>query len=110
MEYPKDINVPIWPDEVSIAVMPREQDADTTVRVEISMAHLRILSEDLGTFKYALDSATRGFRVVRSDVLEDVLEPAARFVGPGYLRHDRMRRPISSFEMVRRASESARPR
>ena len=29
---------------------------------------------------------------------------------PGYLGHDRMRRPISSFEMVRLASESARPR
>jgi len=48
--------------------------------------------------------------IVGGDVLEDILEPAKCFVCPGYLRHDRMRRPISSFEMVRRASESARPR
>ena len=69
-----------------------------------------VLREDLGALKYALDGLSSSFGIVRSDVLEDILEPAASFVSPGYLRHDRMRRPISSFEMVRRASESARPR
>jgi hypothetical protein len=29
---------------------------------------------------------------------------------PAYFRHERMRRPISSFDIVRPASESAKPR
>lgn len=43
------------------------------------------------------------------NVRDDVLEPLSSFVGPRYC-HERMRRAISSFEMVRFASESASPR
>jgi hypothetical protein len=37
-------------------------------------------------------------------------EPALRFCCPDYLRQDSIRRPISSFETVLPASESAMPR
>ena len=40
----------------------------------------------------------------------DVVKPALRFSGSRYFRHERMRRPIPSFEIVRFASESASPR
>ncbi len=52
----------------------------------------------------------RGLWIVRSDVLEDVLKPALGLERPGYFCHERMRRPMSSFDIVRLASESARPR
>jgi len=74
------------------------------------MAQLGILCQGLCPLEYALNRSTCRIGIVGGDVLEDVLEPAECFVCPGYLRHDRMRRAISSFEMVRRASESARPR
>ena len=74
------------------------------------MAKLGILCDGLSPLEYALNRPACRIRIVGRDVLEDVLEPAKRFACPDYLRHDRMRRPISSFEMVRRASESARPR
>ena len=52
----------------------------------------------------------RSKQIVDGDVLEDVFEPTLGFFGPRYCCHARMRRPISSFEMVRFASESASPR
>lgn len=58
----------------------------------------------------ALDGTRGGVGIFGCDILEDVFEPALSFRGPGYLRHDRMRRAISSFEITRFASESANPR
>src|SRR6266850_2497046 len=78
--------------------------------MEIPVAHLRILSENLGALVNPLNGSRGCAWVVRGDVLEDVFEPSESLLSPGYLGHDRMRRPISSFEMVRFASESARPR
>ena len=74
------------------------------------MAQLGILRQGLSPLEYALNRSTCRIGIFGSNVLEYVFEPAKCFVCPGYLCHDRMRRPISSFEMVRRASESARPR
>src|SRR5258706_5422468 len=69
-----------------------------------------MLSEDLGALVNPLNCTSGCAWIVRGDVLEDVFEPPESLVSPRYLGHDRMRRPISSFEMVRFASESARPR
>ena len=74
------------------------------------MAHLRKRNEVLRPLVDALDREGRGVRVIRGDVLENVFEPALGFRGPRYLCHERMRRAISSFEITRFASESARPR
>jgi hypothetical protein len=57
-----------------------------------------------------LDRTRCGFRIIRGNVFKDVGKPALCFVGPAYLCHDRMRRPISSLEMARFASESVSPR
>lgn len=74
------------------------------------MAHLRVLSQHLGALIIPLNGSLGCDRVVRRVVLEDVFDPPLSLIRPGYFGHDRMRRAISSFEMVRLASESARPR
>jgi len=58
----------------------------------------------------ALDRSCGGVGIIRGDVLEDVFEPALSLCGPRYCCHARMRRAMSSFEMVLFASESASPR
>ena len=57
-----------------------------------------------------LDCARGGLGIIRGNVFKDVGKPALGLVGPAYFCHDRMRRPISSFETARFASESVSPR
>lgn len=74
------------------------------------MAYFRKGGENLRVFVDSLDRPGRSGGVIRCDVLEDVLEPTLSLFGPRYFRHERMRRAISSFEIVRFAFESASPR
>lgn len=74
------------------------------------MAHLRKFPQQLGSIIDALNRPCRRLRIIGSDVLVNVFQPALCLECPGYCCHERMRRPISSFEMERFASESARPR
>lgn len=90
--------------------MPVKQHANVSRRDLVALAYLRELSENLHTFVDTLNGPDSSLRIIRSDVLEDVLDPLSRLVGPRYYCHDRMRRAISSFEIVRFASESASPR
>ena len=73
----------------------------------IALTHLWKVHECLGTVVDTLHRFTSSFRIVLRDVLENVLEPPKRFVGPVYLRHERMRCAICSLEMTLPASESA---
>ena len=74
------------------------------------MTDLREGCEHLRSLPNPLNCLSRGPRVICGDVLEDVPEPALSFLSPRYLCHERMRRPISSFETLRFAFESASPR
>lgn len=79
-------------------------------RRRVAVADLQKGGEVLRPPVYSLDSASRRVRIIRGDLLEDVLDPTLGLFGPPYLCHERMRRAMSSFEMVRFASESASPR
>ena len=67
-------------------------------------------NEHLSTFVDALNGLNGSLRIIRRNVLENVFEPALSLCGPRYCCHARMRRLISSFEIVRFASESESPR
>ncbi len=110
MEDAQDVDVSIVLHEVCDAVMPIEQNSDVSLRNKVSVPNFWVNGENLRPLINPLDSTRGGFRVVQGDVLEDILEPTLGFFGPRYCCHERMRRPISSFETVRCASESARPR
>ena len=110
VEDAKNIDVSVVLHEVGDSVMTVEQYANVSRRDLVAVADLWKLSENLRTFVNTLNRPIRGLRIIRGDVLEDVLEPLSSFVGPRYYCHERMRRAISSFEMVRFASESASPR
>ena len=74
------------------------------------MSDLGKSGEDLRPLVDFLNGAGGGVRIISSDVLEDIFEPTPSFIGPRYCCHERMRCAISSFEIVRLASESASPR
>jgi hypothetical protein len=58
----------------------------------------------------AFDCPRRSLTILGGDVFKYVAKPALSLFRPAYFCHEGMRRPISSFEMVRLASESAIPR
>ena len=74
------------------------------------MSDLRKSGEDLRSLVDFLNGASGGVWIIGSDILEDIFESAPSFIGPRYCCHERMRCAISSFEIVRFASESASPR
>lgn len=110
VENAQDVDVSIVLHEVCDAVMPIEQNSDVSLRNKVPVPNFWVTGENLRPLINPLDSTRGGFRVVQGDVLEDILEPTLGFFGPRYCCRERMRRPISSFETVRFASESARPR
>lgn len=110
MENAEDINVPVVLDQVGDSEMSVEEDSHMARRGRIAMAHLGKGNEVLRPLVDALDSATRGLRIIGGNVLEDVFEPALGFRRPPYLCHERIRRAMSSFEITRFASESDSPR
>ena len=110
MKHPENIYVPIILHDIGNPVVPVKENTDMAVRGKISLAHLREGDKVLRPVVDALDGARCGLWIIGGDVLEDVLEPTLGFRSPRYFCHERMRRPISSFEITRFASESARPR
>ena len=106
----KNIDISVVLHEVCDPVMSVEQDADVSRRELVAVPDLWKRSENLPPFVNTLNRPSCGLWIVRRDVLEDVFEPLLSFVSPRYDRYARMRRPISSFEIVRFASESAIPR
>src|SRR4051812_11488137 len=87
-----------------------EQDAYVPRRRGIAIAELRKSKEFLRPLIDCFHCASCGLRVILRNVLEYVFEPLFSLDGPSYFCHERIRRPMSSFEMTRPASESARPR
>ena len=110
VEDAKNIDVSVALQEVGDSVMSVEQYANVSRRDLVAVADLRKLGENLRTIVNTLNRLSCSLRIIRGDVLEDLFEPLSSFVGPRYDCHERMRRPISSFEIVRFASESAIPR
>lgn len=110
MKDTKNVNVPVFLHQVGDAVMPVEQDADVARSCRVPGTELRKSPQILGSIVDAFDRSGSGLWIVSRDVLKNVVKPALSFFGPPYLCHDRMRRPISSFEIVRLASESEIPR
>ena len=110
VEDTKNIDASVVLHEVGDSVMPVEQYANVSWRDLVAVADLRKLGENLCTFVNTLNRLNCSLRIIRGDVLEDVFEPLLSFVSLRYDCHERMRRPISSFEIVRFASESAIPR
>ncbi len=110
MEDTQDIDVSIILDHVGDTVVAVEKNAHMAARCPVAMAHLGKGRRRLSPLIYAVDRLGSRVRIIRGNILEDVLELTLDFCGPSYLCHERMRRAISSFEMTRPASESASPR
>ena len=110
MEDTENINVSIVLDEVGNPEMPVVKNANVARGCQIAVPNLGENGEILRPVVDALNITGRSLRVICRDVFEYILEPALRFRGPRYFCHERIRRPISSFEMTRFASESASPR
>lgn len=110
MKDTEDVYVAIVLDEVSDSVMPVVEYAHAARGRGVSVAYLGKCGKLLRPLVDTLYGAGCSIRIIRGDILEDVLEPAPGLLSPGYFRHERMRRAISSFEIVRFASESASPR
>ncbi len=110
MKDTEDVDVAVILHEVCDPVMPVEQNPDVARRGSIALPDFWKSGDDLRPFVYFLNCAGCRGRVIGGDVFEDVFNPSPGFVGPGYRCHERMRCAISSFEMVRFASESASPR
>ncbi len=74
------------------------------------MSNFWIFRENFRSLVNSLNGACGSLRIVAGDVLEDIFKPTLGFISPRYCCHERIRCAISSFEMVRFASESASPR
>ena len=96
--------------QVGDAIMAKEEYAYISVRGGVALANPRELLKNLRTVINALHGLDRGVRIVQSNIAVDVPELTLSFGSPDYLAHVRMRCAISAFEIVRFASESARPR
>src|SRR5688572_9541705 len=105
----KNVDVSVVFHEVRNAVMPIQEDSDVARGRDIAVSDLGKALEDLCSFVDSLNRPSCCNWIIGRDVLEDVLEPTLRFLGPCYFCHDRMRCAISSLEIVRFASASARP-
>ena len=110
MKDTQNINISVVLHEICDPVMPVKQDTDVSRGRHIPVANLRKAGEDLRPLIDFLNGTSGCRRIIGGDELEDVLEPALSLFGPRYCCRARMRCAISSFEMVRFASESANPR
>jgi hypothetical protein len=109
MKDAENINVPVVPEQVCNSVLLVKQDAHVPRRCGIAVTELRELNEVLRALVERLHCASRSVKVIFGDVLEDVFKPLLSLGGPRYLCPARIRRRISSFEIIRPASESASP-
>ena len=110
MEDAENRDTPSRLEQIRDAIVAVEQNADMALRTGIPLTQLREIDQRLDTLIDAINGLGGGLRIVLGDELEYVLKPPKRLVGPNYFPHDRIRRAISSFEITRFASESAKPR
>jgi len=110
VKYTENLDVVLLRDQVRDAIVAVEQYANVALRGLVAITDLREFSKQLCALVDALDSFCSGARIVGCNIVVNVLQPALGFKSPRYCCHVRMRRCISSFEMVRLASASARPR
>ena len=110
VKYAENVNVAVVLHQVRDTVVAVQENANVTRRGLVSVSDLRKVLDGLGPVIDPLNRFSCRPRIVRCNVLEDVLEPALCLSRSIYLCHERMRRLISSFEMTRFASESASPR
>ena len=104
------VDVSIVFHEVCDSVVPVKQDSYVSRRGNVTVSDLGKSGKNLRSLVDVLNGASSGVRIISRDVLEDIFEPTPGLISPRYCCHERMRCAISSFEMVRLASESASPR
>ena len=110
MKHPDNMYLVARPLNVDDSIVTPEEDASVSARRRlVGMTAVGKLGEDLSASVDGLDDAERSGRFVGGNVVMDLPKPTLGLVRPDYLRQDSMRRPISSFEMMRPASESAMP-
>lgn len=110
MKNTEHIDVSVVLHEIGDSIMSIEQNSDISRRGNVTLPDFWKGREHLCPLVDSLTRPSRGSRIVRGDVLKNIGEPALSLFSPGYFCHDRMRCAISSFEIVRFASESASPR
>ena len=110
MKDTQNINVSVVLHELCDAVMFIKQDTDVSRGRHVTVANFGKAGENLRALIDSLNGTSGSRKIIGGDELEDVLDPALSLLGPRYCCHARMRCAISSFEIVRFASESASPR
>jgi hypothetical protein len=107
----EDIDVPIRAALVDDPVTTVQQDSDTRILLRlVQMPDVREGEREVGLLVDAVHHLVRCGRTVAADVLVDLAQPPARLWRPDQARHESIVRFISSSEMTRPASASARPR
>jgi hypothetical protein len=76
----------------------------------VFVAKPRMISEQLCLFVDEGDGSFSSSRIVGCDIVVNILKPNFGLTGPVYFCQVFIRRFISSLEIVRRSSESLRPR
>ena len=111
MKHAEDIYVAVGSYEIGYAVMFVEENANFTIRFEVvCIPKSRMIAEQLCLFVDVCNSSLRSFGIFCCDIAVNILKPEFRLASPVYFRHTFIRRFISSLEIVRRSSESLRPR
>lgn len=90
--------------------MTVQEDANFSFRAFIEVSRGRKPHENLCFLVDAVNDSGCCSEIIRSNVVVNVFQPTLCFACPVYSCHERMRRCISSFEIVRPAWASAKPR
>ena len=111
MKYAKDVDVVIGFDQVSNSLAPEQKNANVPVRMRaITVANLGKLSEDFRVFGDGENCSSSRRWIIPGDVGVDPSQPPLCLSSPPQRCHERIRLSISSWLIVRPASESANPR
>ena len=79
VEDAEDIDVSIFFEQVGNAVMAVKENSHMAARCPIAMAHLRKVGQHLRPLIYAVYGLGSRLRIIRGNVLEDILEPTLSF-------------------------------
>src|SRR5665213_3150101 len=86
VEHAQDVYVAWWFNDVSDAVMTVKQRAYVSISA-VAVADFREARKNFCAVDDSRHSSSSGTRIVCSDVVVNLFEPALRFGGPGYFRH-----------------------
>lgn len=110
MEDTENMNFLFVREQVDDAIVPPKQDPRLPPGLgSVRVAEPKKVRQQLRLGIDGLDNLEGSARLVAGNVVVDLAEPLLRFLRPDYFRQDSIRWPISSCEIVRPASESARP-